>query len=252
MILKFSYLRGALVVFLVLLALSVVWVRRAPAVVLVPTPQAQPVQPILPKTTAACPVYSFDDSDNMSGVSTNMIEYFEGVVPSLYVPAEMSGPTIGVGLDLGAAGGENIRTILSGLVSPEDLKEMLTAHGLRGAQARRWVAQHKHLVLDSCVLHAVVQRQSRQYWRHIVKVRPWLATAPSEVKTVMLSFCMHRGTLEPLSRELDARDWSALADKIESFHDSSKSDAAASWQRRRRLEARLIRLIGTKPTFDPD
>jgi GH24 family phage-related lysozyme (muramidase) len=199
---------------------------------------------------SACAVYSFNDQDNMDGVSLNVIETFEGRVPTLYVPADMSGPTIGFGLDLGCAGQCAVRNTLQGLVSADDLEEMLTAHGLHGAQARRWVAQHQDLKLDSCVMNAILQRQCRQYWHYIIAARPCLATAPSEVKTAALSFFMHLGTLEPFSREIAARDWPAFANKLETFNDSTTGDVAFNWKRRRHLEARLVRLIGTKPIVD--
>ena len=204
------------------------------------------------QTEAGCPVYGSISDDGMSGVSSNVIVSFEGMVTTLYQPSDMSGPTIGVGLDLGTAGDETVRSVLQGLVPAADLDEYLTAQGLHGAAARQWIARHKNLKLDSCILSAVVQRQCHQYWHYIVSARPWLVSAPPEVKTAALSFFMHLGTLDPFSRSLAAKDWSAFADELETFNDSVTGDMASNWKRRRHLEAQLVRLIGTKPVVDRD
>jgi len=243
---------ATLVGFVFVLGIWFAFFRTRVVPVLLPSSDSKVQKSSHKRDVGVCAVYPYNDSDNMDGVSTNVIESFEGMVTTLYVPAEMSGPTIGAGLDLGTAGDGTVRATLQGLVSQSDLDDMLTAHGLHGAQARRWVAQHQNLKLDSCVLNAIVQRQCRRYWHYLVSARPWMASAPSEVKTASLSFFMHLGTLDPFSRELAARDWNAFAAKLETFHDSVTGEVAANWQRRRHLEARLIRLAGTHPTIDPD
>jgi hypothetical protein len=193
------------------------------------------------RDTASCSITSVDSK--MFDFDRNMIEVFEGSAESLYVPSDRSGPTIGYGLDLGNSDVETIRHILSGVLSPDLTELAITASGKTGPAASRWVDRYRDdLTLDDCQLKIMELREYQFYWNRIDASRPWLDDEPSEIKTAILSFTMHVGNSDMLSKFIDRRDWSGLANFIEHYHDRWSGPEASAFQQRRRREAELIRL----------
>jgi GH24 family phage-related lysozyme (muramidase) len=186
-----------------------------------------------------CPIYPIDQE--VLSLDREVLVDFEGFSEQLYQPSERSGPTIGAGLDLGNASPETVRYVLSGIFTSSQLDEALTANGLRGARARTWIERHKkHVKLRSCAKSIVEARQFLYYWKIALNGRPWLANAPSEVKTAITSFVMHTGQVAPLIPSINARDWNQLAETIRSYNDDWGGPESTFFKSRRSQEANLI------------
>lgn len=171
---------------------------------------------------------------------------FEGDGLRPYVPSSLSGPTIARGLDLGTAGKHRVHKILSRVLLPAKVEIAMTASGLRGQAAQRWVDKHNDFVLTRCEQRKISAVQYAIYLKDIELAVPSFIDAPVEVRTVVLSFAMHTGNINPIKDLIASRDWDALASKIETFHDSWPGPESTAFQRRRRIEADLIALRNTK------
>lgn len=192
----------------------------------------------------SCLTPSFDLS--VSQIDQNVLIDFEGLSSKTYHPSDRSGPTIGAGLDLGTAGEITVRRILTGSMSSHALHLALTAHGLRGAAAEDWISKYRDsVVIDSCFLRSVAAKQYECYWRYASKDFN-LDDAPSAVRTAIVSFTMHTGNVGPLAPALRSHDWEALASVIETYHDDWEGPEGPQFQKRRRLEAKLIRMSSIK------
>jgi hypothetical protein len=175
-------------------------------------------------------------------VHLEILRSFEGESLTPYVPSDRSGPTIAQGLDLGNAGAKRVRAILEPIVSPHMLKEALSANGLRGDAARRWVARHPNFSITKCEQHQIAIRQYVQYMSVIEQSVPSFVDAPPEVRTVALSFVIHTGSVKPIKPSLASKNWKRLAERISTYHDSWEGPEAVAFQQRRRSEARVIDL----------
>lgn len=237
-------LRFALILFLFVLAGASFWLAGSvdkiaaslPAPMLgihTPPPAASPES-----DSAVCPVYPLDQGTG--GVQIQVLSAFEGYSDTLYQPSERSGPTIGFGLDLANAAPGSIRYVLRGLVTHREMQELLTAQGVTGAAARRWIAEHKHVRLDPCTKPLIESRQYAHYWQYALQQDPGLAGAPDLVKTAVTSFVMHTGNLDPLRPALDSGNWAMLADTLRAQVWSGPESTAFSI--RRAQEASLIEL----------
>jgi hypothetical protein len=175
-------------------------------------------------------------------IYSDLLADFEGDGLSPYVPSQLSGPTIARGLDLGTAGKTRVREILSRVLEPKRVEIAVTASGLRGQAAQRWVNKHKDFRISRCEQRKIAAVQYAMYLKDIESVVPSFKHAPAEVRTSVLSFAMHTGNIGPIRDLVESKSWDDLANKIEVFHDNWPGPESAAFQRRRRIEANLIGL----------
>lgn len=188
-----------------------------------------------------CREWDMPEIHNLN-VDMDVLKDFEGSGLTPYVPSDRSGPTIGHGLDLGNAGSKVVRAVAGHDLSKETLNVLLSAEGLRGNDAILWVRRNP-IKISKCQQYKMAVRQYREYLEMIERVVPTIDQAPREVRTATLSFVMHTGRVDAVQPFLQSRDWVSLADKIESYHDSWSGPESLSFQRRRQIEADLVRLV---------
>lgn len=188
-----------------------------------------------------------DDIRRRLGVNTNIVFDFESLTTKPTWPGGNSGPTIGVGVDLGHTGKANIRKIFKGLVDAETLELMLTADGVRGQSALAWIRKHK-LELSESAAHSAFMRTCKIYWSYAVwRFGDGINKLDPTVKGVLLSVVINYG---PGSRELEAlveplvqRDMPGLASAVSQMKTSTvDSSVCKALQRRRKLESTVILL----------
>ena len=205
---------------------------------------------VLREDEAAVPAqYMCNDFDSRISnlrIYTDLLSDFEGDGLTPYVPSDKSGPTIALGLDLGTAGKSRVEKILSRVLPRHQVDIALTASGLRGAAARRWVDRHKGFSISRCEQRKIATIQYSIYLKDIESLVPSFVDAPAEVRTVVLSFAMHTGNINPIKDLVASKSWDALADKIESYHDSWSGPEALAFQKRRKLEAEIISLRNSR------
>lgn len=186
--------------------------------------------------SGVCEIYALDAG--AADIERGVLTAFEGYSDSLYQPSDRSGPTIGFGLDLAHASPASIRYVLQGTMPKEQLFVMLSAQGLTGRKAREWVRANKGLRLNPCARALIESRQYAHYWNSVRRGRPYLDRAPREVKTVITSFVMHTGRVDPLLPALQRQDWKQLSDIVRGH---AWAGPESTWFRdRRSQEADLI------------
>lgn len=163
-----------------------------------------------PVDSGVCEIYALDQGAR--DIERGVLTAFEGYSDSLYQPSERSGPTIGHGLDLAHASTESIRYVLQGTMPRAQLRALLTAQGLVGRRARAWIQKNREIRLNPCAKALIESRQYAHYWNGVRRGRPYLDRAPREVKTVLTSFAMHTGNIDPLLPAVQAQDWKQLAE----------------------------------------
>lgn len=90
------------------------------------------------------------------------------------------------------------------------------------------------------------------YWKIALNGHPWLADAPSEVKTAITSFVMHTGQVTPLIPAINAKDWNQLAETIRSYNNDWGGPESTFFKARRGQEANLINCNKRKARIDYD
>ena len=199
--------------------------------------------PIVPAQYAC---NDFDSRLSNLRIYTDLLGDFEGDGLTPYVPSDRSGPTIARGLDLGTAGKHRVEKILSRVLPQHQVNIALTADGLRGSAARRWVDKHRGFMISRCEQRKIATIQYAIYLKDIEVAIPSFVDAPAEVRTVVLSFAMHTGNITPIKDLVASKSWDALADKIESYHDNWDGPEATAFQKRRKIEAEIISLRNSR------
>lgn len=176
-------------------------------------------------------IYVSDYSDIQKYVTYYDIKKIEGCTFSFIVPSDISGPTIGTGLDIGNMGIKNINAIFSGIVSDSILKVLLTAHRRVGDRARLWIAAN-NIRISEAQARRLANRLLKHYWKPIKESYPCMDTAKSAAKHGVLSYAIHVGNLARITPYLKTCNYNSIANIIEADERNPQ---------RRYVEASLIR-----------
>ena len=185
-------------------------------------------------------VLVMSDDVALHAMNTDMIASFESCDTALYWPGGKSGPTIGIGVDLGHIAPSHIDTLFQGLVPAETLKRMHTAHGLKGAKARAWVRTHP-INITRAAAEAAWFRTCRLYWRKTKSSFPGVERLPVSAQGVILSLSINYG---PNAKALDAmREPVKRKDKHAMLEHMRKLEAGVTMRGlalRRQAERRIL------------
>lgn len=181
-------------------------------------------------------------------VNLNILRDFEGYSKRPYWPGGASGPTVGIGIDLGNAGHDNIKRIFQGLVNKNVLVALLSASKTRGAASQSWILDHGDIELTDDVVDKAFRRMCWIYWNDAVSVYGnRLQTLDHTVKGVILSLVVHHGPhssdLSFIKKYLDDHNAVAFAMSIEAMEArTSRPALAAAFKKRRRSESEVVML----------
>lgn len=143
------------------------------------------------------PAHTMEIEPQLIGVDVNIVRDLEGSVSTVYWPGGNSGPTIGVGIDLGHAGAETIKTLFAGLVDKHTMAVMLSASGVRGYAAKKWVSEHSITLADD-VMNRSFTRMCRLYWQQAVaRFGQDIEVLSPTAKGVILSLVINHGPRNP-------------------------------------------------------
>jgi GH24 family phage-related lysozyme (muramidase) len=180
------------------------------------------------------------DDVALHAMNTDMIASFESCDTNMYWPGGKSGPTIGIGVDLGHIAPSHIDTLFQGLVTEETLRRMHKAHGLSGAKAKAWVKKNP-IVVTRAVAEAAWHRTCRLFWRKTKARFPGVEKLPYPAQGVMLSLSINYGPEAKALRAL--RDPVRLNDKRAILEHMRKLEAGVTMRglvRRRQTERRIL------------
>lgn len=202
------------------------------------------------QTSDSIAQYTFDLEYSIASklnLNLNIVRDFEAMDTNVYWPGGLSGPTIGVGIDLGHTGRRNIERVFKGIVDTATLRTLLSAAGVQGKAAASWVAKN-NVTITKSVANLAFLRTCQIYWGFATtKFGPEVQTLDPSVKGALLSLLMNYGPsskhLNPLERYIKMRDMRGLAVAVRCLQNSNKNknirDALA---RRRKLEHDVILL----------
>lgn len=202
------------------------------------------------QTSDSIAQYTFDLEYSISSklnLNLNIVRDFESLDTNVYWPGGLSGPTIGVGIDLGHTGKRNIERVFKGIVDTATLRTLLSAAGVHGKAAASWVAKNNVSITKS-VANLAFLRTCQIYWGFAAsRFGPEVQNLDPSVKGALLSLLMNYGPyskhLNALERYVKLRDMRGLAVAVRCLQNSNKNknirDALA---RRRKLEHDVILL----------
>ena len=128
-------------------------------------------------------------------------------------PGGDSGPTVGIGYDCGYCKPAEIRADWDGILAPAAIEVLVSASGIKGAAAGRWVAQHRHAIQIPWALayRQFVEREIPKWEKRLAAVYPQAMDLPPDAKGALLSLIYNRG--EGLSGER-RREMRAIRDHL--------------------------------------
>lgn len=134
-------------------------------------------------------------------VDIGVFRAWEGYDSTLYWPGGASGPTIGSGLDLGNMGKSMIDSCFQESVSPQMLALLRSAHGVRGARAKEWVARNRSRVrVSGPVLEHAFLRTCEITYKHVVRKHPKLRKLDPTTQGIVLGLALNYGYGNPKLR----------------------------------------------------
>lgn len=190
-------------------------------------------------------------SEHIDGdIDLQFIEEFEGCTDTLIWPGAYSGPTIGCGIDLGNIGRRNIQRAFKDVVSEKTLEVLMKASGIRGKNARSWVARTK-VRLTKEQVQSSSRRVMKILWEATSSRFPGIKKAPWQIQTAVFSCAMNRG---PYNSELNALvlpiklgDYEAVVRIIGSMQIDHELEGI---QKRRLMESKLATLGVRDATYN--
>lgn len=178
-------------------------------------------------------VYVSDYSDIQKDITFYDIKAVEGCTYTFIVPGDISGPTIGTGLDIGNMGVKNINLIFKGIVSDSILKILLSAHRVVGVRANAWISSN-NIRLNEAQVRRLANRLIKHYWSPIPRNYPCADTMKPSAKLGILSYAIHVGRLDKISKYLKTCNYVGISAAIE--HDKRNPE-------RRYREASLVKAL---------
>jgi GH24 family phage-related lysozyme (muramidase) len=171
----------------------------------------------------------------------------EGHRGSAYWPGGQSGVTLDPGVDVGHANVAIVERFYKPLMSAEQYRALEKTFGLKGDAASAALEAGptlKTIRISSDQADEIMPQAAKPYWDDVAKRFPALSKEKTigSVQTVLLSLAYNRGPnnpgLDPLRADLDAGNWSGVADSIGAMQQDHRLEGIRT---RRRREADLIR-----------
>jgi GH24 family phage-related lysozyme (muramidase) len=195
-------------------------------------------------------------------VNLNVVRNLESTDTNMYWPGGCSGPTIGVGFDLGYATPSTVRMAFQGLVDSETMLVLLSAHGIHGVKSVQWV-QNNPIHITRYEADVSFFRIAKVYWHETEnRFGTDVDSLDPTVKGVILSLVMNYGgrnrALDTVQTELNRGDLIGLSETIANLSLGSTKDSSiqAALRKRRLLEHDVIRDVAKQPIsaseVDPD
>lgn len=181
------------------------------------------------------------------GINLNIVRSFESLDTNVYWPGGLSGPTIGVGVDLGHTGSRNIDRIFKDVVDSATLSTMLSAVGIQGNAAASWVKEHPISITKSAANVAFL-RTCQIYWNFATsRFGPGVQGLDPNIKGALLSLLLNYGPsskmLSVLEKPIRDHNMIALAQTVRQLQSSNTNKSIrAALARRRLLEHDVILL----------
>lgn len=110
-------------------------------------------------------------------------------------PGESSGPTVGIGYDLGQCSSDKIRKDWSGLVTPEMLDAMVSCSGKTGEAGRAWTARVRSSILIpwDAATKVFLNNDVPEFTNAVVAKIPATANLPADCLGALVSLAFNRG-----------------------------------------------------------
>jgi hypothetical protein len=167
------------------------------------------------------------------------VETEEDGSPAYYVayythwdwPGGASGPTIGVGYDLGQVTRAEAEADWTGIVDPATVAHILTAVGLQGERAQAYVQAHKGEVTITWE-EAIAEFKEREVPKWLIRCRavlPYFDLLPGLCQGALFSLSYNRGTggyqdpsprdseMRAIRQDMIAKNFAAIPAQIESM-----------------------------------
>jgi hypothetical protein len=195
-------------------------------------------------------------------INLNIVRDMEAMDTNVYWPGGCSGPTVGVGFDLGYASPQTVELVFHGLVDSTTMQVLLSAHGVHGSRSLAWVLDHPvHITRQQA--DVTFFRVTRIYWHETEKrFGSGVDKLDPTVKGVLLSLVMNYGgsnsALDPVAVEISNGNIVGLAETVRTLSIGSTIDShmQTALTKRRRVEHDFVNktqsMFDSVSEVDPD